>query len=139
MATQQQIADGLCLRFSGDIQNQPGLTMEMAVNLLIRGTQASLQLPYAWGYIDRPAGTLFFHQFRVCHNVRALKPPFDTDGAIYLVFVASHMSFPTDGMRFQENEQRYAIAAGNGRVRHPSISTFTPIIDLRHTRFRRSK
>lgn len=59
MATPQQISDGLCLRFSGDIQNQPALSIEMAVNLLIRGTQASLQLPFAWGYIDRPAGMLF--------------------------------------------------------------------------------
>ena len=59
MATPQQIADGLCLRFSGEIQLQPTLSIEMAVNLLIRGTQASLQLPYAWGYIDRPAGMLF--------------------------------------------------------------------------------
>jgi hypothetical protein len=59
MAAPQQISDGLCLRFSGDIQNQPALSIEMAVNLLIRGTQASLQLPFAWGYIDRPAGTSF--------------------------------------------------------------------------------
>ena len=59
MATQQQIADGLCLRFPGDIQNQPALTIEMAVNLLLRATQASLQMPYTWGYIDRPAGTSF--------------------------------------------------------------------------------
>ena len=58
-AGQQQMADGLCLRFSGDIQNQPALSIEMAVNLLIRGTQASLQLPFSWGYIDRPAGTSF--------------------------------------------------------------------------------
>ena len=57
MASPQQIGDGLCLRFSGDIQPQPALTMEMAVNLLIRGTQASLQLPYTWGYVDRPPGT----------------------------------------------------------------------------------
>ena len=57
MASQQQISDGLCLRFSGDIQNHPTLSIEPAVNLLIRGTQASSQLPFAWGYIDRPAGT----------------------------------------------------------------------------------
>ena len=56
MATQQQLSDGLCLRFSGDIQNQPALTIEAAVNMLIRGTQASLQVPFSWGYIDRPAG-----------------------------------------------------------------------------------
>ena len=56
MALPQQIADGLCLGFPGDIQNQPALSIEMAVSLLIRGTQASLQLPFAWGYIDRPAG-----------------------------------------------------------------------------------
>jgi len=59
MASPQQVADGLCLRFSGDIQNHPSLSIEMAVNLLIRGTQASMQLPFSWGYIDRPAGTLF--------------------------------------------------------------------------------
>ena len=58
MAAPQQVADGLCLRFSGDIQNHPSLPIEMAVNLLIRGTQASMQVPFAWGYIDRPGGAL---------------------------------------------------------------------------------
>ncbi|KAF9783168.1 hypothetical protein BJ322DRAFT_1008233 [Thelephora terrestris] len=92
MATPQQLADGLCLRFSGDIPPQPALTVEMAVNLLIRGTHASSQLPYVWGYVDRPS-----------------------DGAVYLIFIGSQLSFPNDGMRFQENEQRFAIPAGNGR------------------------
>ena len=35
---------------------------------------------------------------------------------MYLIFIGPQMSFPNDGMRFQENEQRFAIAAGNGRV-----------------------
>ena len=65
MTSPQQVADGLCLRFSGDIQNQPALSIEMAVNLLIRGTQASSHVPFAWGYIDRPAGMLLPSLFRV--------------------------------------------------------------------------
>jgi len=68
MATPQQVADGLCLRFSGDILNQPSLPIEMAVNLLLRGTQASMQAPFGWGYVDRPAGTLPSWLLRVCYD-----------------------------------------------------------------------
>ena len=34
-------------------------------------------------------------------------------------------------MRFQENEQRFAIPAGNGRVRRLPIEIFTSSIDFR--------
>ena len=62
----------------------------------------------------------------------------DADGAIYLIFVTPQMSpqmaFPNDGMRFQENEQRFTIPAGNGRVRHLPIKELTFGIDLRRAR-----
>ena len=73
MAAPQQVADGLCLRYSGDIQNQPSLPIEMAVNLLIRGTQASMQMPFAWGYIDRPAGKPSSSLLRVCYDALTTK------------------------------------------------------------------
>lgn len=127
MATPQQLANGLCLRFPGDIENQPGLSIEAAVNLLIRGTQASLQLPFTWGYIDRPAGT-WVSLFPLSWLTSVL----DADGAIYLIFLTSQMTFPNDGMRFQENEQRFPIPAGNGRVRHPSVKKFAFSLDSFH-------
>jgi hypothetical protein len=128
MATQQQLADGLCLRFSGDIQNQPALSIEMAVNLLIRGTQASSQLPYAWGYIDRPAGMLFSSLLSRLVQRADHSSSRSTQMVHVYLFIASHMTFPNDGMRFQENEQRFAIAAGHGRVRRFSIKIFTPLL-----------
>ena len=57
MATPQRIADGLCPRFSGEIQNKPSLQIEMAVNLFIRGPGFVVAAVYL-GYIDGPAGVL---------------------------------------------------------------------------------
>jgi hypothetical protein len=56
MSTQQLLADGLCLRFSGEIASNPSLNVEMATNILLRGTQAASTVPFIWGYIDRPQG-----------------------------------------------------------------------------------
>ena len=33
----------------------------------------------------------------------------DTDGAIYLILVPSHVTFPNDGIRLQESKQQYTI------------------------------
>jgi len=66
--------------------------VEMAVNLLLRGTQAAQNSPFSWSYIDRPQ-----------------------EGSVHLLFLAPHMQFPADGIRYLENEQRYTMAAGNGR------------------------
>lgn len=92
MSTQQLLADGLCLRFSGDIASHPSLNVEMAINILVRGTQAAYSVPFTWGYIDRPQ-----------------------EGSAYLLFIAPHMQFPVDGLRFQENEQRYTMPSANNR------------------------
>jgi hypothetical protein len=56
MSNTQLLADGLCLRFSGEIAPNPSLTVEMATNILLRGTQAASTVPFIWGYIDRPQG-----------------------------------------------------------------------------------
>lgn len=38
------------------------------------------------------------------------------EGQLFLIFVPSQMSFPIDGIRYQDNEQRYTVPAGNNRV-----------------------
>lgn len=44
------------------------------------------------------------------------------------------MAFPDDGMRFQEEEQRFTIDAGKGRVCHLSIREFAAYTGPRCTR-----
>ena len=39
------------------------------------------------------------------------------DGQIFLIFVPPQLQLPIDGIRYQEQEQRYTIPLGNGRVR----------------------
>ncbi|KAI0049457.1 hypothetical protein FA95DRAFT_1556937 [Auriscalpium vulgare] len=60
--------------------------------MLSRAIQLSSQVPYQWGYID--------------------KPP---DGQLCLLFIPPHFSFPPDGIRFLEQEQRYNIPIAGGR------------------------
>lgn len=50
---------GSCLQFPGELQHQPTLAIEAAVNLLLQGDRASYQMPYSWGYIDKPASAFF--------------------------------------------------------------------------------
>ncbi|KAI0345581.1 hypothetical protein BDW22DRAFT_1324421 [Trametopsis cervina] len=84
-------SEGLCLRYPEDLGLQSNISHEMAVSMLMRATHSSATTPFQWSYIDRPA-----------------------DGQIFLIFM-SQMTFPLDGIRYQDQEQRYTIPAGSNR------------------------
>ncbi|KAI0917653.1 hypothetical protein AcW1_007198 [Taiwanofungus camphoratus] len=84
--------EGLCLRYPENLAAQPTLTHEMAVSMLLRATQLALHTPFSWGYIDKPS-----------------------EGQTFLIFITPQLPFPPDGIRFQDQEQRYVIPAGAGR------------------------
>ncbi|KIP02984.1 hypothetical protein PHLGIDRAFT_37652 [Phlebiopsis gigantea 11061_1 CR5-6] len=84
--------DGMCLRYPENLGVHNSVTHEVAASMLLRATQLAQSTPFHWGYIDRP-----------------------NDGQLFLIFVPSQMQFPIDGVRYQEQEQRYTIPLGNGR------------------------
>ncbi|KAI0311404.1 hypothetical protein OF83DRAFT_1032428, partial [Amylostereum chailletii] len=73
--------DTPCLRFPENLAPQAHLTHETAFNMLLRAVQAATQMPFQWGWIDRPH-----------------------DGSMYLIFLIAQHGFPQDGIRFQEQE-----------------------------------
>ncbi len=118
MAFHQAQADGVCLRHPDVLGVHQNLTHEAAVNLLIRSITIAQTTPFVWGYIDRPTGEYGGD----CMSLqRTLNPGhiyswIVTEGQLYLVFMAPALPFPVDGIRYQEQEQRYSIPVGSGRV-----------------------
>ncbi|KAH9947481.1 hypothetical protein B0H21DRAFT_335775 [Amylocystis lapponica] len=86
------LPEGLCLRYPENLSPQPTLSHEIAVSMLLRATHVAQHAPFVWGYIDKP-----------------------TEGQVFLIFVSPQVAFPMDGLRYQDQEQRYVIPAGNGR------------------------
>lgn len=39
------------------------------------------------------------------------------ENQLFVIFVSPQLPFPPDGIRYQDQEQRYVLQAGNGRVR----------------------
>jgi len=91
MAAQSQ-HEGLCLRYPETFGPQSNVTYEMAVSMLIRATHLAQQTPFQWGYIDKPS-----------------------EGQMFLIYLTMQLPFPPDGIRYQEQEQKAIIPAGNGR------------------------
>lgn len=56
MSHSQAQADGLCLRYPENFGLHQTVTYEIAGNMLLRAIPLSSQVPYTWGYIDKPAG-----------------------------------------------------------------------------------
>ncbi|KAG6850215.1 hypothetical protein H0H93_016394 [Arthromyces matolae] len=89
--TQAQ-AEGLCLRYPENLGLHRDVNPEAAVNMLMRATSMAASVPFAWGFID--------------------KPP---EGQLLLLYHHPQSPFPNDGLRFQEQEVKYAMPAGNNR------------------------
>lgn len=89
-AFDQARADGLCLRYPENLGLHQSLTYETAVTMLTKAFAVSHQVPFSWGYIDRPG-----------------------EGQVFLIFIPPQSSFPNDGIRYQEPETRYSIPAGS--------------------------
>ena len=52
----QAQAEGLCLRYPEKIPPQREITYESAVNMLLRAISMAQNIPFAWGFIDKPSG-----------------------------------------------------------------------------------
>lgn len=48
------------------------------------------------------------------------------EGQLFLIFAMPNTPFPADGIRYQDQEQRYVIPAGNGRVCTPLHKQIKP-------------
>ncbi|KAJ7777366.1 hypothetical protein B0H16DRAFT_1505248 [Mycena metata] len=90
---QQAQAEGLCLRFPDNlgIHREP-LTVDNALSFLLRGTQSAMNVPFIWGFVDKPQ-----------------------EGQLLLLFIPGQSTFPNDGIRYQEPETKYTIPAGGMR------------------------
>ncbi|KAI5116751.1 hypothetical protein M0805_001609 [Coniferiporia weirii] len=83
----------LCLRYPEPLGLHTQVTYESAVQMLLKAHQLAMGVPFQWGYIDRPQ-----------------------DGSLYMIFLLPQQrNFPNDGIRYQDQENRYSIPAGSGR------------------------
>ncbi|KIK91962.1 hypothetical protein PAXRUDRAFT_830405 [Paxillus rubicundulus Ve08.2h10] len=90
MTFQQPHPDAPCLRYPENIGLHPNVTIEVAANMLGRAAQLSLNVPYSWTFIDKPV-----------------------EGQSVLIFLPNPAQFPNDGVRYQDQETRYAVPAGS--------------------------
>jgi len=52
----QAQAEGLCLRYPEKIPPQREITYESAVNMLLRAISMAQNIPFTWGFVDKPLG-----------------------------------------------------------------------------------
>ncbi|KAG6879230.1 hypothetical protein C0992_004291 [Termitomyces sp. T32_za158] len=109
---QQAQAEGLCLRYPENIPPHRDINYETAVNMLLRATAMSTNVPFAWGFVDKPPGKSRFS--RVCDAFLGylIDSP---EGQVLLLFLPPQSPFPNDGLRFQEQEVKFTMPAGNNR------------------------
>jgi len=51
--------DDRCLRYPEQIPPQRDVTVENAMNMLIRATDRAQNIPFSWGYVDKPQGSIY--------------------------------------------------------------------------------
>ena len=113
-------AEGVCLKYPEDLGIQLNFSQDLACQMLLRATGLSTQVPFQWTYIDRPAG-MFLYAMIGLNVLRAL------DGQVLLIFVPNQMTFPIDGIRYQDQEQRYTIPVGSTRVCLSKMPSLTAV------------
>lgn len=92
--------------------------------MLTRAAHLSQHTPFAWSYIDKPPGKYEHVCMSGLNFVNLIFTSLTTkiisyhiEGNIFVIFVSPQLPFPSDGIRYQDQEQRYVIPAGNNRVR----------------------
>jgi hypothetical protein len=55
----QAQAEGLCLRYPESAGVHREMSLEGAVNMLLRAAHVAQTVPFTWGYIDKPGGRSF--------------------------------------------------------------------------------
>ncbi|KAL4075107.1 hypothetical protein V8B97DRAFT_1867668 [Scleroderma yunnanense] len=93
MSFQQVHPESPCLRFPENLGLHANVTIEAAVNMLLRALQLSQSVPYSWTFLDKPA-----------------------DGQLILLFLQNPAQFPNDGIRYQDQETRGAVPVGNREI-----------------------
>ncbi|PFH46794.1 hypothetical protein AMATHDRAFT_153824, partial [Amanita thiersii Skay4041] len=84
--------DAPCLHYPENLGIHREVTLEYAISMLTRATTMALNVPFSWGFIDKP-----------------------TDGQLLLLFIPPQNSFPNDGIRYLEPEVKYSKIVGNAR------------------------
>ncbi|KAK1235468.1 hypothetical protein PQX77_001305 [Marasmius sp. AFHP31] len=98
MSYQQAQAEGLVLRHPENLGLHREISLDMAVQMLLRAPGMSQNVPYSWMYIDRPL-----------------------EGQLYLLCMAQNVPFPVDGIRWQEQETRFNMPADNSNQRELEV------------------
>lgn len=81
--------------------------------MLARAAQLSLNVPYSWTFIDKPAGM----PARATTQTTSVDVSVSiAEGQVVLIFLPNPAQFPNDGIRYQDQETRYAVAAPGNRV-----------------------
>ena len=57
------ISEGSCLRFPEHIPPAREVTYEVALSMLLRAMSMAQNVPFSWGYIDKPSGLFLVHPF----------------------------------------------------------------------------
>ena len=52
----QSHPEGSCLRYPDQIAPQREVSYEAALNMLLRAMSMAQNVPFSWGYVDRPSG-----------------------------------------------------------------------------------
>ncbi|KAG0701910.1 hypothetical protein DFH29DRAFT_924471 [Suillus ampliporus] len=91
MAFQQMQQESPVLKYPEDFGLHPNVSLETAANMLLRAIQTSQNLPYNWTFIDKPQ-----------------------EGQIYLLFMPNPAQPLNDGIRWQDQENRYTMPVQRG-------------------------
>ncbi|KAG1739422.1 uncharacterized protein EDB91DRAFT_383888 [Suillus paluster] len=91
MSFQQMQQESPILKYSEDFGLHPNVSLETAANMLLRAISTSQNLPYNWTFIDKPQ-----------------------EGQIYLLFMPNPSQPLNDGIRWQDQENRYNMPVQRG-------------------------
>ncbi|KAG2118396.1 hypothetical protein DEU56DRAFT_838162 [Suillus clintonianus] len=91
MSFQQMQQEAPVLKYPEDFGLHPNVSLENAANMLFRAIQTSQTLPYNWTFIDKPQ-----------------------EGQIYLLFMPNPAQPLNDGIRWQDQENRYTMPVQRG-------------------------
>jgi hypothetical protein len=129
MSFQQAQSEGLCLRYPENFGHHASINYDTAVNMLLRAIPLSQQVPYSWGFIDKPPGE--FARKKRQQNVSFL---YYLEGQLMLLFLPSQTPYPIDGIRFLDQETRFVIPVGSTRVSLPPLFVPPPLVADPNTR-----
>ncbi|KAG1729048.1 hypothetical protein EDB19DRAFT_134758 [Suillus lakei] len=91
MSFQQMGQEAPVLKYPEDFGLHPNVSLENAANMLFRAIQTSQNQPYTWTFIDKPQ-----------------------EGQIYLLFMPNPAQPLNDGIRWQDQENRYTMPVQRG-------------------------